>query len=134
LAVLYQQQGKLKDALTLFRQALEISKRYQGDQTADYAVKELNLGIVLKDLGDLEHSVTALQHALSILEKRTGKSHPDYALCEYNLAMVYKQQGKADNAISLIRHAADYYKNQVLELFPAMSEQQLYHRAKSTAA
>ncbi|HEY5826102.1 MAG TPA: CHAT domain-containing tetratricopeptide repeat protein, partial [Cyclobacteriaceae bacterium] len=124
LAVLYQQQGKPKDALLLFRQALEISKKHQGDQTADYAIKELNLGIVLKDLGDLEHAVTALQHALGILEKRTGKSHPDYALCEYNLAMVYKQQGKADNAVSLIRHAADYYKNQVLELFPAMSEQQ----------
>lgn len=122
LAVLYQKEGRLNEAASLFQQALQISKSNFGNLSTDYALKELNLGIANKDLGDYAQSVALLEHAQKILSGRIGNAHPDFVLCEYNLSIAYKRMGKVDQAIPLMVHVAEFYKRQVLELFPAMSE------------
>lgn len=124
LAILLQKEGNFKEARKFFENALQISKNIFGDQSIDYAIKETNLAINLKDIGDNTHASIYLLDALTTLKRKLGQSHPDYVQCEYNLAMVYKHLGKVDLSIPLMQHAAEFYQKQVLDLFPAMNEQE----------
>ncbi len=122
LGVLYKKEGRLKEAVSLFQQALKISKINFGDLSTDYAMKEINLGIAFNDLGDYAQSALLLEHAQKILAERIGRTHSDFIVCEYNLAIVYKRIGKLDLATPLMEHVSEFYKHEVLELFPAMNE------------
>jgi len=124
LAVLYQKQGRYNDAKSLLEKALLISKNNFGEQSTDYAMKESMLGAVLKDAGDFTRAQSVLTHSEKVLSEKIGTTHPDYVSCEYNLAMVYLRTGNATKAVPFMEHLAASYKKQILELFPAMNEQE----------
>jgi len=124
LAVLYQKEGKYQIAKDLLQKALLITKNNFGDQNIDYGLKESNLGAVLKDFGDLNNALNSLVHAEKILSDKLGKNHPDYVSCEYNLAMVLKRTGQPLQSLPFLQHLSEFYKKQVHDIFPAMSEQE----------
>ncbi len=123
LGALYLRERNYKEAQKLFEKALLISKTNFGDHHPAYAVQELNLGVTLKDMGVYEKASDLLQHALKVFLETTGNTHPNYVQCEYNLAMVYKRIGKIELAIPLMLHVGQFYKKQIIDLFPAMNEQ-----------
>lgn len=134
LAVLYQKQGRYVDAMNLLAKALSISKDNFGDQSTDFALKESTFGAVLKDAGDFAKAQNSLAHAERILFEKLGPTHPDYVSCEYNLALVLLRTSDAGKALPFMEHLASFYKKQILEFFPAMSEQEqvsLYNKVNN---
>ncbi|GHN01214.1 hypothetical protein WSM22_27030 [Cytophagales bacterium WSM2-2] len=124
LAAVCQKEGKYSEARKLMEDALRISKSNFGDQSIDYGLKESNLGTILKDMGDYGNARAGLVHAEKVLAEKLGKSHPDYVSCEYNLALVLQRTGDLPQAKPLMQHLTGFYQKQILDFFPAMSEQE----------
>ena len=122
LGALYQRMRNYAESEKFFEEALKITKIAYGDRHLTYGVYELNLAISLNDRGEYEKASRLLLHAQGVFAATVGKTHPNYILSEYNLAMAYKRLGKVDLAIPLMMHVGDFYKKQIVELFPAMSE------------
>ncbi len=122
LAVLYQKTGDLNKAKTLFTLALKIDKDNTGDQSLAYASKLANLGTVYQGLGNINQAKTYYEEALKIREAKIGKQHPDYIYNQYNLAVLYQRQKDFEHAYPLFNSVANFYLNQINELFPSLSE------------
>lgn len=126
LGYVLKDQGKLSEAITCFRKALEIKPDYaeaccynqgyvfydQGDLgeaitcyekaleiKPDYAEAYHNLGCVLKDRDKLDEAILCYQKAVKI--------KPDYAEAYHNLGYVFKDQSKLDDAITCYEKALE---------------------------
>ena len=63
--------------MSLFRQALEISKKALGEEHPDVATRLNNLACVLNNQGNTEEAARMGKQALAIREKALGPDHPD---------------------------------------------------------
>ncbi len=70
------QDGKLNQALTLQRRALEHFSREPGDDSLDAAHGRYNLGWILMELGQLDEARLQLERARSIFEQIYGEKSP----------------------------------------------------------
>ena len=84
-------QGKLEEAIEVFRKALSVQP--------DHAAVYINMGNALKEQGNLDEAVEAYITALSI------KS--DYAEAHSNMGIALIAQGKLDEAIEALKKALD---------------------------
>ncbi len=126
-----QSQGKLDQAISQYRHALQVKPNYveahnnlgtalqlQGkpDEAIshyrralqidpDLAETHNNLGLVLTKTGQLDKALEHFRQALQI--------KPDFAEVHYNLGLELQSQGKLDQAISQYRHALQVKPNYV---------------------
>lgn len=124
LATLYQKTGNLTSAKQLLDEAIRIDQATVGDQSASFATKLANLGVVQQQLGNLVEARKLFQQALKIHEKTLGKEHPDYMFNAYNLAVSLQQSKESTAAAPLFKEVSGFYRKQIQELFPAMSERE----------
>jgi len=119
--VILQDLGKLKEAETSTRKAIEINP--------DYEKAHLNLGIILKQLGKLSEAETSTRKAIEI--------NPDYEKAHLNLGEILKDLGKLEEAETSTRKAiqlnpkfADAHSNLgiILEQLGKLSEAELSYR------
>jgi predicted O-linked N-acetylglucosamine transferase (SPINDLY family) len=98
LGNVFQQQGKLDEALACYRQALHLRP--------NYAKAHNNLGNVFEQQGKLDEALACYRQALHL--------KPDYAEAHSNVGNVLQQQGKLDAALAWHRRA--------LQLRPHLAE------------
>ncbi|MDB3861683.1 tetratricopeptide repeat protein, partial [Paracoccaceae bacterium] len=89
LGIALKEQGKLDEALGLFRKALSLKP--------DFAEAYYNMGNAFRDRGKLEESIEAYNKALSI--------KPDYALSYNNMGNALRDQGKLEEATEAFKKA-----------------------------
>ncbi|HRI80326.1 MAG TPA: CHAT domain-containing protein, partial [Cyclobacteriaceae bacterium] len=123
-ATLNQKTGDLNAARKLLEEAMKIDAETMGNQSAGYATKMANLGVVQQQLGNLAEARNLFQQALQIHEKTLGKEHPDYMFNAYNLAVSLQQAKDPGAAAPLYKEVSGFYRKQIHELFPAMSEKE----------
>jgi tetratricopeptide (TPR) repeat protein len=82
-------QGKLDEAVSLFREALKINPEFKEAYN--------NLGIALLSQGKLDEAISQFREALKI--------NPEYVNARYNLGTLLANQGKLDEAMSHFREA-----------------------------
>ena len=69
--------GNLKEAETVLKEALEVTKKARGEEHPDVATRLNNLAFVLKDQGNAKEAARMGKRALAIWEKALGPDHPD---------------------------------------------------------
>ena len=124
LATLYQKTGNLTSAKKLLEEAIKIDQETLGEEGASFATKIANLGVVQQQLGNLAEARKLFEQALKIHEKTLGKEHPDYMFNAYNLAVLLLQANESAPAALLFSEVSSFYRRQIRELFPAMSEKE----------
>ena len=70
-------QGNLEEAVQLYKQALEMSKKVLGEEHPYTATRLHNLAGALLCQGNAEEAARMGKQALAILEKALGPDHPD---------------------------------------------------------
>jgi tetratricopeptide (TPR) repeat protein len=86
-----QAQGKLDDAITAYRQALDLDPKY--------TQAHISLGNALLQQRQLDDAIAAYRQALDI--------DPKYAPVHNNLGLALQRQGKLDDAITAYRRSLD---------------------------
>ena len=92
LAIIYEQQGKLDDALAFNQQSLELLEKI-GHQEGKAASLQ-QLAIIYQQQGKLDDALALHQQSLQIAEKIGNQQGKAASL--HQLAIIYEQQGKLD--------------------------------------
>ncbi|MEM9665538.1 MAG: serine/threonine-protein kinase, partial [Bacteroidota bacterium] len=96
------QQGRLDDALTLQRQALDLLRRLlDGEVSAGLGIALGNYGVTLWDLGRYEEAEQYLQEALAVDEEVLGPDHLSVAIGHGYLGVLYQSMGRYDDALAM---------------------------------
>ncbi|NQE36836.1 tetratricopeptide repeat protein [Microcoleus asticus] len=88
-------QGKLEEAITAYRKAIEIDP--------NFAWAYNYLGLILQNQGKLEEAITAYRKAIEI--------DPNYTNAYNNLGLILQNQGKLEEAITAYRKAIEIDPN-----------------------
>jgi len=127
LANLYEFQGKLGEAESLYQQALAMFQRLFADDHPHMALILNNLGLLYKSQGKLAEAEPLLQQALAMFQRLFTGDHPNVALSLNNLAYLYHAQGKLAKAETLYQKCLQETKV-VDEQFPRSHFEDLGYR------
>lgn len=124
LANLFLQTDKYLLADSLMRQTVSIKKELLGDQNANYATSLTGLARTQQVLGNLQEAETSYLEAIKIYKNTIGEQQPDYIRAVNNLAAIYNQQERYTEAEPLYLQAIQNKLQQILKVFPSLSEQE----------
>ncbi|KAK1780357.1 hypothetical protein QBC45DRAFT_111801, partial [Copromyces sp. CBS 386.78] len=110
LGDLYLDQGRLKEAETMYQRALEGKEKALGpDHTSTLDIVN-NLGLLYKAQGRLKEAETMYQRALEGYEKALGPDHTSTLDTVNNLGLLYKAQGRLKEAKTMYQRALEGYE------------------------
>ena len=92
--VMFQKQGKYKDAIAVHAQVLAGRERALGSEHPDVAMSLMNLGLSHLFAGNVHEGEENLNRALTIARRAFGEQHPKVADIINNLAAVYTRQDR----------------------------------------
>ena len=105
LGILYADQGKLKEAESMFQRALTgIEKVFGPDHTSTLDIVN-NIGALYYERGQLTEAESMYQRALIGKENVLGSDHASTLITVNNLAMLYAEQGNLTEAESMYQRA-----------------------------
>ncbi|KAJ8598953.1 hypothetical protein CTAYLR_009932 [Chrysophaeum taylorii] len=113
--------GKLEEAESLFRRAIEIGKVTRGENHPDLARWLNNRAGLMYDQGKLEEAEPLFRRAIKIGKVTLGENHPDLAKWRNNLGGLLEHQGKYDEAEPLYRRAIEIGKVTLGENHPGLA-------------
>jgi len=106
LANTYYQTGKWDEAISHFKESMEISKKL-GDMQG-YSTSLTNLGLVYMNQGKWDEAISHFKESMEI-DKKLGDMQ-GYSTSLTNLGLVYMNQGKWDEAISHFKESMEISK------------------------
>ncbi len=106
--------GELLLALWTIGRAMEVCRRYEGEDAKDFAVLLSNRGQILQDIGELDDARADFARALVIFEAHYGRRHPVFASHLSHLGGVLLELREPQAAFGLLEEAVG-----VLESSPA---------------
>ncbi len=107
LAVAYQEDGKLAEAISLLERVLNASISGLGPDHALALTARSNLAVAYYRAGQYEKSVSMFEDLLKRKETTLGRKHPDTQLTVGNLGMNYIEVGRLKEAVALLEEVAD---------------------------
>lgn len=114
--------GRRNEALTVYRQVLDIRERALGPDDPDVAATLLSLGVHLTDSGHYDEAVPLLERALAIRRAVFGEAHPLVAIAQIGLAGAHADKGRLDAAEDLATSAVESLKSALLPQHPKTTE------------
>ena len=99
--------GHYEAAARLYRQSLEVSRSFLGEDHLSLITTWNNLGSALRLSGDLAGAATAFEKILTLQRHALSEDHPDLARTLNNLAKVRSALGNHRAAIALLTEAAE---------------------------
>ncbi|KAK3334836.1 hypothetical protein B0H65DRAFT_436208 [Neurospora tetraspora] len=109
LGHLYETQGRLKEAETMYQRALEGKEKTLGPDHTSTLSTVNNLGNLYSDQGRLKEAETMYQRALEGKEKALGPDHTSTLGTVYNLGLLYSDQGRLKEAEVMYQRALSGY-------------------------
>ncbi len=113
LAVVKLQRTKYDEAIPLFEEAIEISRRLHGDVHPDLAIKLENLGNVWFRKKNYAKTTELLNQVAVMREKLFGPDSFPVARTRFNLAMVLNRQGHPEKAVETINKVLPVFRKHV---------------------
>ena len=101
----YYDDGRYRDAETLWRGTLTIRERLLGGEHPDTAAALYQLGGTCERQARYDEALALLQRALKIQLRTVGKQHPDTATTYNNIALVYADTGEYGKALAYYQKA-----------------------------
>jgi serine/threonine-protein kinase len=106
LALEIERRGAFDEAVHLLREAVEISRKTDGEKNSGYAILLQNLGGALIDVGDLEAAEAAERQALEIRRRLSANNqHPDTAYTLNLLGYIFLAKGDSLHAKACLGEA-----------------------------
>jgi tetratricopeptide (TPR) repeat protein len=112
LAMVYHREGRLEDALAMFKEAVATKTRALGENHFDVALSMDNLAIELFEMGRLDEAIARNRRALEIYRKTLGPDHPSMAVSLGNGAEFMSARGRyaeaqtmADSALASLERS-----------------------------
>jgi tetratricopeptide (TPR) repeat protein len=102
--------GRLEEAETNLRKALQIQKRTEGEGRLSQYYSHKDLANVLERQGRLAEAECHCRDALAIARRQMGPDNPDLAAPLAALAQILRKQGKTTEARRLADEAVDICK------------------------
>jgi tetratricopeptide (TPR) repeat protein len=100
---LCQERGRVRDALTRFKQALAINEGHR--HVLGEAICRRHIGSALKDLGRLDEAEEELRRARALFEQQGSEDKPEIIEVTNRLGAVLEDQGRIQEALELFREA-----------------------------
>lgn len=110
LAVLRENQGRLKEAEALYQREIEGLTRCVGRGHSDVAVALNNLAYCQLRIGKHAESAEHLTEAIAIARQSIGPHHPDTALFVHTLGEVRLAAGELERAVERLDEAVSLYR------------------------
>ncbi|KAM0339924.1 hypothetical protein ACHAPU_010757 [Fusarium lateritium] len=108
IAIIYDQQGRLKDAEQLYVETLQATKSILGPDHPSTLATMNNLASLFHSQGRLEEAEKLKNEVLEKRKVKLGLDHPDTLISMNNLATTFRQQGRLEEAEKL--------QNEVIEI------------------
>jgi tetratricopeptide (TPR) repeat protein len=102
LAIMYRDEGKLKQAEALLGRVLEVYKRTLGERHPYTLFAMHNLGDVYRSEGKYDQGAILIRKVLDEKRRTLGNEHSDTLYTMHSLARLYVEQGKDDQAEALL--------------------------------
>jgi len=93
LAIAYQANGQVKDAVRLLEQVVAIRERVLAEDHPSRLASQHNLASAYQANGQVKDAVRLLKHVVAIQERVLAEDHPDRLTSQHNLARAYKANG-----------------------------------------
>lgn len=94
LALDIERSGKFDEAAQLLREAVDISRKIDGEGSPNYAIDLQNLGGALINLGNLNAAEETERRSLQVRRAITGEDHPDIAYTLNLLGVILLEKGE----------------------------------------
>ncbi|MGR3316891.1 MAG: DUF2225 domain-containing protein, partial [Candidatus Anammoxibacter sp.] len=108
----------LNEAVSFYIKVLDILQKCGKGGEPDYALCNMNLGVVYWSKLDNDDAIDSYKLAIEILKKNNMQAHPDYALCYMNLGITYRSKLDHDRAIDFYKDAIGIYKENNMQTHP----------------
>jgi serine/threonine protein kinase/tetratricopeptide (TPR) repeat protein len=105
LGTIYENQGRLEEALAAHRRALKLKEAVLGGRSFDVAISHSNVAICLLQLGRIDEACAANDLAMRIMAATLGLDHPQAAPALINAADIRTAQGRYLEARTLAQRA-----------------------------
>ncbi len=120
LAVVMQSAGRLDEAASLYREALEIIRRLRGSESPESAAISSNLAGVLASQADFGGAERLYREVLTMRRELLGDAHPEVTYTLVNYADVLERMGRYAEAIQLCDDILSRRGKTLPDLHPAV--------------
>ncbi len=110
LALELEREGDIDEGLRLLREAVDISKRTQGEMSPSYAIILQNFGGALERSGDLSAAEMTERRALQVRRRISGDEHPDIGYVLSLLGAMLLEKGDWNQAKPFLLEALNVRK------------------------
>jgi tetratricopeptide (TPR) repeat protein len=104
LAIAYQANGQVKDAVRLLEHIVAISERELVEDHPDRLASQHELARAYQANGQVKDAVRLLEHVVAIQERVLAEDYPDRLASQHELARAYKANGQVKDAVRLLEH------------------------------
>ena len=118
LALVLERRGAYPEARQLLREAVDISRRLRGVDSASYFFNLHNLAGASIDAGDLTEAETTEREALAVRRNILDRDHPDLAYPLNNLGWILLAKGNWQQAEPLLHEALEIRQKALGEKHP----------------
>jgi tetratricopeptide (TPR) repeat protein len=102
LAVAYQANGQVKDAVRLLEQVVAISERVLAEDHPDRLASQAVLASAYQANGQVKDAVRLLEQVVAISERVLAEDHPSRLASQHELARAYQANGQVKDAVRLL--------------------------------
>jgi len=117
-AVKLYQEGCYEEAVGVADQAVDLARRYLGEQHPDFVTCLNNLAALYKKMGNYVAAEPLYRQALEIHRQALGEQHPDFAASLNSLTLLYAAMGNHAAAEPLYRQALEIRRQVLGEQHP----------------
>ncbi len=113
MALVFEDQGRVVEAVELHREILEARTRLFGADHPDTALSHVNIASALSLTGQHADALEHLERALAIRERANGPDHVDTAQVHHNIGEILRHLGRYDEALAHHEKALAVFQKQL---------------------
>ena len=113
----FRQQGKLREAVDIFKEVVEGRSRVMAKDHPSRLASQHELASAYRANGQVDRAVTMLEHVVKIREK-LAEDHPSRLTSQHELAIAYRANEQVDRAVTILEHIVKI-KEKLAEDYPS---------------
>jgi serine/threonine protein kinase len=111
LAMAYRDVGRLEESVSLFEEALDLTRRDLGPANQESLLAASNLALAYRSAGRLEDALRLLKESVELCKTKVGANHPFMDTALRNLLDAYQDIGRPLEAVQLAEDTVSQAKS-----------------------